>query len=118
QGERWSRSWALWYLAVAWWRSGDRQRASKYVKDALHLKHTLNDRLGIPFCVELLAWVAAADGEPERAAVLFGISELMWGPIGTPLFGSATLLEEREQCRARAREALGERAFQAAFQRG
>jgi predicted ATPase/DNA-binding CsgD family transcriptional regulator len=116
--ERWSRSWALWYLAVAWWRSSDRQRAGKYVKDAVHLKRALNDRLGIPFGVDLLGLVAGADGEPERAAVLFGIGERMWGPIGTPLFGSSTLLDAREQCTARAGEALGERAFQAAFQRG
>jgi non-specific serine/threonine protein kinase len=117
-GERRSRSVALWHLAVAWWRKGDLRQASKHVKDALQLKRTLNDQFGIPFCVELLAWVATADGEPERAATLFGISEEMWESIGTPLFGSAHLLDARKQCRARAQQALGERAFQAASQRG
>jgi non-specific serine/threonine protein kinase len=116
--ERRSRSWALWYLAVAWWRKGDLRQASKHVKDVLQLKRTLNDQLGIPFCVDLLAFVAGADGESERTAVLLGISERMWKLIGTPLFGLAQLLDDRDQCRERAQEALGERAFQAAFQRG
>jgi non-specific serine/threonine protein kinase len=117
-GERRSRSWALWYLGDALRRKGDLRQASKHVKDALQLQRTLNDQFSIPFCVELLALVAETDDEPERAAVLFGISERMWEPIGTPLFGAANLLEAREQCKARAREALGERAFAAAFQRG
>jgi non-specific serine/threonine protein kinase len=117
-GESWTRSVARWHLAAALWRRGDIRQASEHVKDALQIKRTLNDQLGIPFCVELLAWVATADGEPERAATLFGISERMWESIGTPLFGSAHLLDDRDQCKARAQEALGERAFQGASQRG
>jgi non-specific serine/threonine protein kinase len=117
-GESWTRSVALWHLAVALWRRGDIRQASKHVEDALQIKRTLHDQLGIPFCVELLAWVATADGEPEHAAVLFGISERMWESIGRPLFGSPTLLDARDQCKARTQQALGERAFQAASQRG
>jgi DNA-binding CsgD family transcriptional regulator len=117
-GERRSRSWALWYLAVTLWRRGDLQQASKHVKDALELKRTLNDQFGIPFCVDLLALVAATAGQPERAAVLCGISERMWEPIGTPLFASAILLDARQQCKAQAQKTLGELAFQAASQRG
>jgi non-specific serine/threonine protein kinase len=117
-GERRSRSWALWYLGTALWRKGDLQWASKHVKEALQLQRTLNDQLSIPFCVDLLGLVAGADGEPERAATLFGISERMWESIGTPLFGAANLLDERQKCRARAQQALGQRAFDAASQRG
>jgi non-specific serine/threonine protein kinase len=75
--------------------------------------------LGIPFCVEFLAWVAVVDGDAERAALLFGMSEKMWEPIGGGrLSETKALLDSSDQCRTQAREILGEQAFAAASQRG
>jgi non-specific serine/threonine protein kinase len=118
-GERWTRSWALWYLGFIRWRQGQLEQASTHALESLQLKHPLRDQLGIPFCVELLAWVATTRGNGEHAAVLFGISETLWQAIGgSPLFDSAQLLDRREECRARASEILGQRAFEVAAQRG
>ncbi|MEQ7011211.1 helix-turn-helix transcriptional regulator [Actinopolymorpha sp. B17G11] len=78
----------------------------------------LNDRFGIPFCVELLAWLAGLGGDAERAALLLGMGNKMWEPIGVPLFGSAALRDWSVGCRVRSAEVLGADAFEAAFQRG
>lgn len=42
----------------------------------------------------------------------------MWESIGTPLWGYAALIDEGKEWRTRAREALGEAAYQTAAERG
>ena len=84
-GERWALSWLNWNLSVGWWAAGDLRNAQASAMQALRLKRALGDQLGIPFCLELLAWVAGLDGEPRRAAVLFGAVEHPWQRIGRPL---------------------------------
>jgi non-specific serine/threonine protein kinase len=108
----------LWILAVARWRQGDVPQASKHAKESLRLKRILDDQLGLPSCIGLLAGFALADGDTTRAAFMFGSSEKMWEPIGVPIFGWGTFRDWSEQGRARAREALGQQAFEAACERG
>jgi non-specific serine/threonine protein kinase len=118
-GECWTRSWAQWDLVVIRWRQGDVPKATEHARQSLRLKQILNDQLGIPFCVEFLAWAAVEDGDAERAALLFGMSEKMWEPIGgRKLSDIKALLDSSDQSRAQARELLGEQAFAAACQRG
>lgn len=117
-GEHWARAWALWDFAIAVWSQGDIRRADEYMKQALHHKWAIRDQLGIPVCVEVLAWVAMADGHAERAAVLLGMSDKLWEPMGARLFGVNRFLQWSEQCQSRARDVLGDRAFQAAYLRG
>ncbi|SMD27167.1 ATP-binding protein [Kibdelosporangium aridum] len=117
-GERWALSWALWSAAVTWWVAGDYPRMSSHLRESLRHKRDLNDQLGIPFCVELLSWVAASQADWTQAAVLRGAAEMMWEPIGRPLFGFVTLLDCSKEWKARTREALGERAYQTAVQHG
>jgi non-specific serine/threonine protein kinase len=118
QGERWTRSWALWVLAVARWRQGDVRQAGEHAKESLRLKRVLDDKLGLPCCIGLLGAFAIADGETSRAAFLFGMSEKMWEPIGEPIFGWGTFRDWSEQWKARARKVLGQQAFEAACERG
>ncbi|MBP2323530.1 non-specific serine/threonine protein kinase [Kibdelosporangium banguiense] len=117
QGDRLAMSWTLCCVGN-WWAAGDRPQAAAYLRDSLRVKRDWNDQLGYPFCVDPLSWVAAAEGDWTRAAVLQGAADKMWGPIGTPLWGFASLIAQGKQCRARAREALGERAYQTAIQQG
>ncbi|QIZ37351.1 LuxR family transcriptional regulator [Saccharopolyspora sp. ASAGF58] len=111
RGERWALSWTEWRVGLAWWVAGKPRQAAVHVCSALRKKQELDDRLGIAFCVELLAWVAVADGDPHRGAVLLGATERIWELVGRPLFGSPPLLARRDQARAHAREALGEKRF-------
>ena len=116
--ERWALSWLNWNLSVGWWAAGDLRNAQASAMEALRLKRALGDQLGIPFCLEMLAWVAGADGEPQRAAVLLGAVERPWQRIGRPLVAGEPLLAWSEQVNAQVLGDLGQRAYQAARRRG
>ncbi len=117
-GERWALSWLNWNLSVGWWGAGDLRQAQSSAVAALRLKRDLGDRLGIPFCLEMLAWVAGSGGEPRRAAVLFGAVERPWQRIGRPLVAGEPLLAWRDQVQARVRGDLGSRAYETARRQG
>jgi predicted ATPase/DNA-binding CsgD family transcriptional regulator len=117
-GERWTRSWSEWNLGVAYWTTGALEKAATHLRSSLRAKQDLIDQLGIPFCVELLGWVAMSADHPRRAAVLFGAADAGWDLIGRPLFGYDTLLVWRRQNRARCRESLGDADYQAGCRRG
>jgi predicted ATPase/DNA-binding CsgD family transcriptional regulator len=117
-GERWALSWLNWNLSVGWWAAGDLRNAQASAMQALRLKRVFSDQLGIPFCLELIAWVAGSNGEPRRAAVLFGAVEQPWQRIGRPLAAGEPLLAWSEQVRARVLGDMGDRAFEAARKQG
>jgi hypothetical protein len=86
------------------------------LKESLAMQRELGDQQGIAACLEGLATVACADGQPERAARLSGAPEALGVPIATPLPPG-----ERAHCQrhlAAARAALGEAAFVAAWAEG
>jgi predicted ATPase/DNA-binding CsgD family transcriptional regulator len=118
RGERWALSWTEWNVGVGWWSVGDPVNAAEHARKSLRHKDELHDRLGIACCVELLAWVAVAEGDAHRAAVLFGGVARLWETIGRPLFGSYLLLGWSQAAYARSREALGNRGFEAATEEG
>jgi len=118
RGEQWARSWGLRHLAFARWLQHDLPQVIAHTKEALRLKSALNDQVGVAWCVEMLAWVAAAEDDAQRAAVLFGMGDTLWEQIGGWLSGWGTVREVSSQCRAKARDALGSRTFEAAVQRG
>ncbi|MCI2422337.1 LuxR C-terminal-related transcriptional regulator [Saccharopolyspora sp. K220] len=117
-GERWVLSWTEWNLSVTWWAAGDLARAAARARNSLRLKRELNDRLGIPFCVEVLAWTAVADGEYEHAAVLLSAVTRMWNLIGSPLVGLDTLLGWSAAANEQAKNALGAASYDAATRLG
>ncbi|MFD2415587.1 hypothetical protein [Amycolatopsis pigmentata] len=67
-GERWALSWSEWHFGVVWWTAGALRKASARLREALRRKRELRDDTGAPFCLEPLGWVAAAEGDPRRAA--------------------------------------------------
>ena len=68
------------------------------------------------WCLEGLAGVAGATGQPERAARLFGVSTALRDAIGTPLPPAERISYERSMTDVRAQ--LGEAAFAAAWAEG
>jgi predicted ATPase/DNA-binding CsgD family transcriptional regulator len=117
-GERWVLSWTEWNVGITWWVAGAPDKAAVHLTSALRKKHQLDDELGIANCLELLSWVAVADGDAQRAAVLSGAAGRLWEKIGRPLFGSETLLSWSRDASAQARKALGAKGFEEAQQRG
>jgi predicted ATPase/DNA-binding CsgD family transcriptional regulator len=115
------RGWALtlYALTLAEWRRGELALASTYAKDSLRVMRVFNDIFCMVLMVERLAWIAGTAGEGERAAVLLGVAHKIWPLVGgRPLMGSPHYLAAREACERQARRALGDRAFQTAFDRG
>ena len=110
-GERWAVSWALWVLGLAQCTRGVFSQAAAPLEESLRVKCSMNDRLGISSCVELLAWVSVQTGDAERAALLFGAGRTLWDSIGDPLFGSAALIETHSKHETDARDVLGAKTF-------
>jgi predicted ATPase/DNA-binding CsgD family transcriptional regulator len=107
---------SLWALGAAAWRQGDLDRATELQQQSLRLRR--DDRMGSIFCVEALAWIAAARHEYERAAVLLGAVTGLLLSMGTTLDGNQHVADCHRDCERQARQALGEGAFQAAYHRG
>lgn len=117
--ETWCQSAARYVRGMALWKqSGHNQEAEQAVRDSIRLKQALNDVPGIGMGLELLAWIAAADGRHARAACLSGAARRIWQTIGAPLGGIRQLLEYREHADGQTAAALGAAGFQAALRDG
>ena len=95
---------------------GDAALATTHFVEALVLSRDLGDRAGMAWCLAGLAGVAAAGGQPERAAWLWGAAEALRQTIGVRAAPASRTT--RERLIARAREQLGEAAFNAAWAEG
>ena len=116
--EKWTLTYALYVQAFAEGTGGDRAVAARHARECLRMKRGFRDRLGMAMIVDLLGWIAAADGRSYRAAVLLGAAEEEWNTIGVPWFGSAYWRAPHDEAKLRARESLGPEAFETALLRG
>ncbi len=117
-GERWVLSYALFVLGLAEWESGRPAEAAEHARECLRIKHAFYDLLGMALSVDLLAWVAAADGAYDRASMLLGGADRMWSLFGLPLFGSQVWTTPRRASEALCRRALGDHEFEARLRGG
>ncbi|GDY31529.1 hypothetical protein GTS_31620 [Gandjariella thermophila] len=113
-----SRSYALWALGFARWSQGDADAAAGLIEDALRAKRSLGDPWGIGLCLETLAWTAAAQHRPVRAARLLGASAARWQSFGAAQPTLGLLVANHRRCVAAIRHALGERTFDTSFDQG
>jgi predicted ATPase/DNA-binding NarL/FixJ family response regulator len=109
-------AYSLWALGAAAWRRGDLERATGLQQQSLRLRRY--DRLGATLCVEALAWIAASRDQYERAAVLIGAATGLLRSMGATLDSNQHMAGYHRDCERQARQALGEAAFQAAYNRG
>jgi len=114
--ERWCAALARWVEALVQWRLGHGARARTYARDALRLKQPFGDRMGMAMSVEVVAWAESEAGHFAEAARLLGAVQAALNSIGASLFGH--LHEDHDRCLARTREALGDAAFEQAFEDG
>jgi non-specific serine/threonine protein kinase len=117
-GERWALSYGFHVRALVEWRRGEGQKAIVNVLESLRFNRIFEDTLGLVQAVELLAWIVAAEGAGEPAALLFGAAHRAWQTFGRPLFGSRHLMAHHETCETQARRICGDELFTAAFQQG
>jgi non-specific serine/threonine protein kinase len=115
RGESWYRGTSLWALGLAVWRQDDPRRAAGLLEQSLRLKRGM---VRIGRCVEALAWVAASEHDAGRAATLLGAAAALSEAVGTLTVPYPDLVGYHEQCERQTRRALGDQAFQAAYQHG
>src|SRR5262249_34953136 len=101
------------YLAQ---RRGDQHRAAELFHQSLRIFQDLGDQRGVAECVMGLAGVAAAVGQAECAAQLFGAAEAKLASLGVVV--SASNLPDYRRNVARARAQLEETVFAAAWADG
>jgi predicted ATPase/DNA-binding SARP family transcriptional activator len=71
-------------LAAALLERGDRSRARELLTESLMLARRLGELNGIAYCFDTFAGLAAAEGDPEEAALLFGAADVVRSSIGAP----------------------------------
>jgi non-specific serine/threonine protein kinase len=92
---------------------GKQAECAVEVRKALRAKYELGDQLGMAYALEVLGWLAAREGRPERAAWLLGATDPLWQRAGQRLSGSAALQESHRTAEAGARGALGDKRYTA-----
>ncbi|MFH7598244.1 NB-ARC domain-containing protein [Streptomyces racemochromogenes] len=117
-GERWLRAYADYVLAFAALGLGRHGEAARHVRAMLSGKRLLNDRFGIAIGLDMLAAAVAALGDGELAARLLGTGHAWWRTVGRPQMGSPSLTALRDQGERQARAAIGDAAYETAFQGG
>ncbi|HEX6678252.1 MAG TPA: AAA family ATPase [Actinomycetes bacterium] len=117
-GERMMRSHGDFFRAQAELARGQLGAARAYGRAALEVKHQLHDSIGVAMAVDLLACTAGAAGQGERAARLLGLAHQVWDTQGLQQAGVPQWIAARQTCEQQAREAIGDQAYQAAFEAG
>src|SRR5258708_36149308 len=105
-------------LAIERWPRGGNLAAAWLAREALLAGRGFDDRFAMALDAEVLAWVAAADGDPRRAALLFGAAEAIASTVGVSPLRIKRVLGYHDRCQAQVQGALGDRAFGRAFQDG
>ncbi|MFG6191896.1 ATP-binding protein [Nonomuraea sp. JJY05] len=112
------RAYAQLALGVAHWNLGDLRRAEALLTAATEFTGRINDRWCLTQCLEVLAWLAGARDEHDRAAELLGAAHAMWQVVGTSPEWISYHATWHERCTEQARAALGRSAFATAFRQG
>lgn len=105
------KAFVLWVMALYWSRTGDQDRAVRNLREAIDIFVVLKHNLGLACCLDGLACVAVASGQPERAAELMGAAREIWrmGPARLPYhYVRQTAVDAAEQ---QTRNALGSVEF-------
>ena len=114
RGERWWRSHADWLLAMTEIQRGDPAEAERHALEALPVKRDFADVAGTAMCLEMLATVALATGDPRRTALLHGASERIYRSFSKPQLGSPFFAAMHDDAEKTARTLIGDGAYERA----
>jgi predicted ATPase len=104
-------------LGLVWHEQGDDGRAAALLAESLALPHTGGPSMcSVLQALEGVAGVAGAQGQPERAARLFGATEALRAALGVPVRPVDCRLYDRDVSAVRA--SLGDATFAAAWAAG
>lgn len=116
--EHWTRSYADYQLALIALLQGRPEVSAAHARTMLQGKHRLRDSFGIALGLDILASAIAAQGQGARAARVYGTGQVYWRMVGHPQRGTPDVTPVRETCERQARAAVGDLAYQRAFESG
>jgi non-specific serine/threonine protein kinase len=117
-GERWARGYLQVITAMAFFLQGKHQECGVAARGSVQMKHELGDIVGTAYCLEMLAWLAAAQQRCERTAWLLGAADALWERAGKRLGGTAIMEDFHQRAAKAARGVLGEKRYAALFRDG
>ena len=106
--EGWVRGYLHFVIGAARFSRGEYDRSARSAVTALRIKYELGDPVGMAYCLELLAWLAAQDRHYADTAWLLGAADPLWQGAGARLGGTAVMEELHQTALRSAREALGQ----------
>ncbi|MFC5099402.1 hypothetical protein [Kibdelosporangium philippinense] len=98
--------------------AGDWQAADRLIRDGLRINQPFTNRWGLAHSIEILGWIAAAEGRYRRAARLLGAADNLWRSTGVRLTVLRYLAPSHDQCEQQSRQSLGDDTFTVAFREG
>ncbi|MCX5208349.1 LuxR C-terminal-related transcriptional regulator [Kitasatospora sp. NBC_00240] len=117
-GERWFLAKAQLTLGLAQFGQGDPAAAARNAHDALEIGREFDDTPTMGLAIMILMWAAMATGDYQRGAQLLGACRGIWQVSGVLTGNSQVFDPTTAPLEAKARDALGDRDFRAAVDRG
>jgi predicted ATPase/predicted Ser/Thr protein kinase len=115
-GDKWTIGMTLSNIAALRVLQGQYDVAKHLGAEAIRLNQELSDHRGTAWCLEAFAAAEAAQSEAARAAHLWGASDGLLEKVGSAL--PPSIKSFRDRYFDRARESLGDSAFQTALSNG
>ncbi len=117
-GERWARSYLLVLTSFGLFLRGESEASAAAARESLRMKHEVGDLMGMAYCLETLAMLAAAQARHERTAWLLGAADTLWERTGKRLGGNAANEGLHQGAERTARDGLGGKRYERLFRDG
>jgi predicted ATPase len=118
-GEQWIQSYLFQVEGLALFQMPGREAdCETAVRKALLGKQELGDIIGLAYALDLLGWLSAKTGLPERTAWTIGAADPLWEQGGVRFSGTAIMEQLHRQAARAAAEALGAERYAAAYAAG
>ena len=119
-GEQWLQSYLLVVEGFALFQMPGREADCEIVvRKALLGKQKLGDMIGMGYALDVLGWLSAKTGSPERTAWTLGAADPLWERGGGSRFsGTEIMMDHHRQAAHDAAEALGKERYDAVHAAG
>jgi len=117
--EQWLQSYLYFVSSCALFQMPGREAESEaVVRRALLGKEELGDIIGMAYALEVLGWLSAKTGSPERTAWLLGVAQPLWDRGAVRFSGTAIMEGFHQRAEQDAREELGAERYGAVHETG
>ena len=111
------QAYPLWALGIAHWQEGDPAKATTALERGLKLTRC-HDPAATAWCLQILAWISADQGDAPRSATLLGAAEQIWRRLGQNTLTFPDLEKYQRQCEQTLTKVLSSKGFAKARDRG